>query len=442
MHSSSERCTIKDKHDDNIQHNSNKGSPLLLFICASGICGCYLYFGMIQEKLFSKGSAIQESGVGNVTTFMLVLSCLTNVIVSFLWTWIQEKMLARGDVLKDTLVKGHGQRKSAATRGSQQQLQHHRPLNHAMLLANAFTYFAAMTASNEALGYVSYPTAVLAKSSKLIPTMIVGSWVEQKTFKVQEWCSALLITGGIVIFNLSRLSKRNHHLIDDKDSDSPFGIFLLILSLAMDGLLASCQDSLKQTKKGKYRIPSALESMLWVNAYAILFMLPLSIYNGQFVNGCKLLAMGLPNSKHSMTKKSPISSFWRKIPIQATKRWLFKIFRGGKTLETHPVRHSNMTMPHSLPWAIVLLNLTAAAGQIFIFFTIALFSPLTCTTITTTRKFFTILLSVWKFGHVVTSIQWMAIGMVFAGLYLAILSKFTTSVRTGISVSGRKEKGD
>jgi UAA transporter family. len=273
---------------------------------------------------------------------------------------------------------------------------------------DAFTYFAAMTASNEALGYVSYPTAVLAKSSKLIPTMIVGSLVERKLFKLQDWCSALLITGGIAIFNLSRLSsKKNHHVVkpshdvddDSSDSDSIFGIFLLILSLAMDGLLSSCQESLKRSnnyKGKKYRIPSALESMLWVNAYAILFMLPLSLCNGQFANGCKLLSMGL------------LSHTTRKTPSL----------------------HADSPESFSLTWSIVLLNLTAAAGQIFIFFTIALFSPLTCTTITTTRKFCTILLSVWKFGHVVTPLQWMAIGMVFGGIYLAILSKFTSSSKT------------
>jgi UDP-galactose transporter B1 len=302
-----------------------------------------------------------------------------------------------------------------------------------------------MTASNEALGYVSYPTAVLAKSSKLIPTMIVGSWMEQKSFKLQEWFSALLITGGIAIFNISRLSKNHLNQSDDSDSDSIFGIFLLILSLAMDGLLASCQDSLKKTKQGKYRIPSALESMLWVNAYAILFMLPLSIYNGQFANGCKLLSMGLlqPKTKQTVAHTPKSSSFW----ITFQKRiFSAKVFCGRKKLEMQSTsRHSNST-PYSLSWAIILLNLTAAAGQIFIFFTIALFSPLTCTTITTTRKFCTILLSVWKYGHVVTPLQWIAIGMVFGGLYLAILSKFTTSNKQKVSLvsttSSGKEKGD
>eukprot|EP00558_Chaetoceros_sp_UNC1202_P014015 CAMPEP_0197243724 /NCGR_PEP_ID=MMETSP1429-20130617/9086_1 /TAXON_ID=49237 /ORGANISM="Chaetoceros sp., Strain UNC1202" /LENGTH=243 /DNA_ID=CAMNT_0042703989 /DNA_START=182 /DNA_END=913 /DNA_ORIENTATION=+ len=232
-----------------------------------------------------------------------------------------------------------------------------------------------MTASNEALTYVSYPTAVLAKSSKLIPCMIVGLLLERKTFSFDEWLSAALITGGIATFNLSRMSDK-----EEDGNDSAYGLFLLFFSLAMDGLLASCQNFLKQENR-KYRAPLALESMLFVNAYACIFMFPLSIWSGQFANGIKLLNLETPAEDDEV----------------------------------------------SIAWTIVLLNMTAAAGQIFIFFTIQLFSPLMCTTITTTRKFFTIILSVWKFGHHFTSLQWSAIIMVFSGLYLAIISKFTST---------------
>lgn len=76
------------------QPNKNQqGSPLMLLICASGICGCYLYFGIVQERVFAKGSSskvIQE--VGSITTFMLVLSCITNVLVAKLWLVISNKL--------------------------------------------------------------------------------------------------------------------------------------------------------------------------------------------------------------------------------------------------------------------------------------------------------------------------------------------------------------
>jgi UDP-galactose transporter B1 len=287
-----------------------------------------------------------------------------------------------------------------------------------------------MTASNESLGHVSYPTAVLAKSSKLIPTMLVGYFIERKSFLREEVFSATLITIGIIVFNLCKIQQQkekkrnlnggNSGTSDvDENNDSTYGLFLLLFSLAMDGFLSSCQNKLKdcgkeietspsssttssklgdkvEDKKRRqvmYRRPTALETMLWINAYAIVFLLPLSIWSGQFSNGIKMLNLPNPTTSKTTTTSSSLS-------IQQT---------------------------------IVVLNLTAATGQIFIFFTIQLFSPLMTTTITTTRKFLTILLSVWKFGHKFTFAQWFSIFMVFSGLYLGIISKFVggKSTRNG-----------
>lgn len=260
--------------------------------------------------------------------------------------------------------------------------------NVSLFSTGSFCYFVAMTASNESLAHVSYPTAVLAKSSKLIPTMIVGYFVERKSFLIKEWFSAAFITIGIILFNLSKMSQQDGHHEKKGAEDSIFGLCLLALSLGMDGFLASCQNGLKDgempssdSKKGDnthFRRPTALETMLWINAYAIVFLIPLSIWSGQFSNGIQLL--NLP----------------------------------------HPTQSSSMSVRNT----IIMLNLTAATGQIFIFFTIQLFSPLMCTTITTTRKFLTILLSVWKYGHKFTIIQWFSVCMVFGGLYLGIVSKF------------------
>ena len=69
----------------------------------------------------------------------------------------------------------------------------------------------------------------------------------------------------------------------------------------------------------------------------------------------------------------------------------------------------------------VILNLLAfssasAIGQLFIFTTITEFGPLTCAVFTTTRKFFTILVSVIIFGNALLQRQWVAVVLVFIGL--------------------------
>jgi len=140
----------------------------------------------------------------------------------------------------------------------------------------------------------------------------------------------------------------------------------------MDGLLGACQSALKQKDGDKYRPPSAMETMLFTNLYATLILLPASYYAGQFQRGIDSMFFSKTDNKFML---------------------------------------------------LMQLNLSASLGQVFVFLTIHHFSPLICTTITTTRKFFTILLSVYKFGHVLNSVQWLSIALVFAGLYLEIFAK-------------------
>jgi UDP-galactose transporter B1 len=55
-------------------------------------------------------------------------------------------------------------------------------------------------------------------------------------------------------------------------------------------------------------------------------------------------------------------------------------------------------------------------GQIFIFETISHFGSLTLVTITVTRKLFTMLLSVFVFGHQLTPGQWAGVAVVFVAI--------------------------
>jgi len=275
-----------------------------------------------------------------------------------------------------------------------------------------------MNATNESLSYVSYPTAVLAKSSKLIPTMIMSGFVDSKNYQWEEIIGAIFITGGVILFNLSRLGLLNVHRFSftrdtttsssisntqqEQHTDSLFGILLLLFSLFMDGLLASCQSLLKiqgktsnnrnpiEVKGGEknYRPPTALETMLYTNLYSIPLLIPLALGSGQLQLGIKLL-------------RTPATSVLN-----------------PQNIRQHYISFATLSFPTTL----LLLNLTAAMGQMFISITIKNFSPRICTTITTTRKFLSIVLSVHRFGHVFTPIQWSAVLMVFGGIRLEMQS--------------------
>ena len=58
-----------------------------------------------------------------------------------------------------------------------------------------------------------------------------------------------------------------------------------------------------------------------------------------------------------------------------------------------------------------------SVGQIFIFMMISEFGPLPCSIVTTTRKFFTVLISVIFIGNPLTTRQMFATGVVFAALF-------------------------
>ena len=231
-----------------------------------------------------------------------------------------------------------------------------------------------MTVTNESLNYVSYPTATLVKSSKIIPNMIMGYLIEHKSYSTIEYVGTAFITIGIIGFNLSRMDASKN---SNAKPDSSYGLLLLFLSLTMDGVLGSFQNMLKKEsssssdkKKIHYRKPTAMETMLCMNFYAFIFLLPTScIFTSHLKNGVTLL------------------------------------FNNHAT---------------SFPSLLLYLNGSAALGQIFIFITITKFSPLVCTIVTTTRKFITILLSVLYFGHRFSFTQWFFTIMIFTGIYVEI----------------------
>jgi drug/metabolite transporter (DMT)-like permease len=75
----------------------------------------------------------------------------------------------------------------------------------------------------------------------------------------------------------------------------------------------------------------------------------------------------------------------------------------------------------------VLFLITSATGQFFIFGTLALYDSLVLTTVTTVRKFVTILVSVLRFGHQQSIGQWLMVALVFG----SILGDKLVSVWTG-----------
>ena len=420
---------INDAPTSSSPNKEGKKSSLLLLLCSSGITSCYLWYGAIQEHVFHLDNEEEEEGDGgrggkeSITLFLLATGTFTAFLLAWVWTIIGPiilpKLVADRRTTKNSNIAAKSSASVAAAAVDEGRL------NHPLIIVTSITYLSAMAASNESLHYVSYPTCVLAKSSKLIPTMVVGwlldTWrsyrqrrrsgnnniisvqdqnnakssTSSSSINAMEWAGGALITIGILLFQYIQLHKQSSS--DNSDSekevkgDSPYGLALLGLSLFMDGLMAGCQSTLKRKSQGSsaYRPPTAMETMLYINLYATIILFAVSHYNGQLERGIEMMLSSCSSTRAQL---------------------LFQ------------------------------LNFSASLGQVFIFLTIHHFSPLTCTTITTTRKFFTILLSVYKFGHVLNVWQWGSVGLVFAGLYLGILAKLVDQRGDAVVVEGDVKK--
>ena len=338
-------------------------NALKLIICASGICFSYWIYGFLQEKLITK------SRLG--ATFILAIQTVVNCFVASIWQRIERRIKTTKTITTTT------SKTTKTTTTSDFLLMR---LNHPLLLLTSACYVFAMIGSNECLRFVSYPVAVLAKSCKLIPMMVMGSLIERRQYSTQQWISAICISTGIALFNYSRMPQKQQDEQQQTSDDNQYwkGMILLFISLCMDGFLGACQGILKRPGKDQ-RPPTAVETMLYVNLYSLIFLIPMAVTSGQWVEGIRLLKDN-----------------------------------------------------EQLRLSLALLNGVASIGQVFIFLTITWYSSIVTTTITTTRKFFTILFSVLHFGHPFSFGQWTSVAMVFGGLYLSIISgnKTTTTTTT------------
>eukprot|EP00729_Bicosta_minor_P020257 gene20257-16333_t len=186
-------------------------------IGVGGIYGTYLLYGLLQEGIYSYGSDGQRFAY---TWTLLTLQCITNVCGAFA---VQT-------------YYGHVPRGVPPT----------------AFILPATTYIIAMMSSNEALKYVSFPTQVLAKSCKMVPVMVIKVLRFGEQYKFRDYFVVLLVTMGIITFRWNSSSSSSSASSEDgtveskeHEANSAYGLGLLLLSLACDGMTGPNQDYCK-----------------------------------------------------------------------------------------------------------------------------------------------------------------------------------------------------
>ncbi|XP_011255234.1 adenosine 3'-phospho 5'-phosphosulfate transporter 1 [Camponotus floridanus] len=299
---------------------------LLLMYCFFGLQISYLTWGYLQEKIMTQE---YEDASGNKTRFQdSQFLVFVNRILAFAMSGLY------------LLI--------------QRQPQHKTPL-----YKYAFCSLSNIMSSwcqYEALKYVSFPSQVLVKASKIIPVMIMGKIISHTTYEYYEYVTAILISIGMTLFMLDSSDHKND------GATTLSGVILLGGYLLLDSFTSTWQNAIFID----YGVTS-IQMMCAVNMFS-----------------CLLTAMSLFQQ----------SSF--------------------------PLIFSFMTKYPRFVIDCLLISICSASGQLYIFYTISKFGSITFVIMMTIRQGLAILLSCLIYHHEITIIGVFGILLVFGSVFLRI----------------------
>jgi len=226
---------------------------------------------------------------------------------------------------------------------------------------------------------LSFPVATLAKSGKMAPVMAGSLLLGGATYQTREYLQVLAIIGGTAIVSFGKKKAKSGA------PSSSLGVAFIVLSLVLDGVTAGFQKRLKESTKAAGVTPKPYDFMFWTNLFMALTAIVIAAGIGEFASGMAFITAN----------------------------------------------------PDIFPM-IVKFALCSAVGQSFIFYTISNFDPLVLSTVTTTRKIFSVLLSIFLKGHSLSGMGWSGIALACSGILSEMKSK-ASSHKKGVS-SDEKSK--
>jgi adenosine 3'-phospho 5'-phosphosulfate transporter B3 len=123
-----------------------------------------------------------------------------------------------------------------------------------------FCLMASSSLSNIALNYINFPTKVVFRSCKLLPTMLIATLLHGKSFGSAEWAAAAAVCVGLILVAAADFSTEG-------PAFSPLGIALVCLSVVADAIMPNVQQRLFA------RGESRTEVVFWTNLAVSAWML-------------------------------------------------------------------------------------------------------------------------------------------------------------------------
>jgi len=306
----------------------SKRATKLLF-CVAGLQVSYLTWGILQERIMT----IEYGGIGEAqgeyfknSQFLVFVNRILAFIMALLVIFFRKQ-----------------------------------PQHTAPLYKYSFSSFSNIMSSwcqYEALKFVSFPTQVMAKASKVIPVMLMGKLISGKKYEYYEYVTAVMISAGLSMFLMTSGDTSKH--TDTATTTS--GIIMLIGYMMFDSFTSNWQGSLFT----QYKM-SSIQMMAGVNLFSCLLTSISLIEQGGFFDSSAFM-----------------------------------------------LRHPDFMMD------AIILSICSASGQLFIFYTISQYGPVIFVIIMTVRQGCAILLSCIIYGHPVSVIGFFGILVLFAALFLRI----------------------
>ncbi|KAI0024787.1 UAA transporter [Xylariomycetidae sp. FL0641] len=325
-----------------------------LVIAVAGIYGSFLTWAYLQEKLTTTP---HDGEVFRFPVFLNTIQSLFAALTGGLYLWASTPAGAPvPPVIPSRRILGP-------------------------LLLVALTSSLASPFGYASLAHIDYITFLLAKSCKLLPVMFLHITLFRRRYPLYKYLVVAAVTAGVAVFTLhsGKAHKKGSSSQGGGGTNSTWGLLLLGINLLFDGLTNSTQDYIFQSFR-----PYSGPQMMCAN---------------------NLMST-------AVTAAYLVASPW--LARTGLGAWVgMDTVAGGGELEgalAFMRRHPGV-------WADVLgFAACGAVGQVFIFYTLATFSSVLLVTVTVTRKMVTMMLSVVAFGHRLTRMQVLGVGLVFGGI--------------------------
>lgn len=257
-------------------------------------------------------------------------------------------------------------------------------------LADFFVVSVTTTAASPfgyyALNYIDYPFFALGKACKLIPVMVMSIFMNKARYSAAEYAAVGLITLGVAVFSIKTDAE-----LKKSYADSLVGLGFIMVNLFMDGFTNAAQDKMNRSHSKPI---SSYTYMFSLNAWAVVFL------------GSFLLVDHFVLSVGGVSFAMRALEFYHRFPQVA--------------------------------WDVVYFAALGSTGQIFIFYTIREFGSLVNTTVCITRKFLTIVISVFLYNHPMTFVKWTGVAAVFSGLGVQVWTKYQKQRAVHATVDPKK----